>query len=434
MFGSQLFLKKIRHSADERVRIVHRMKAKPRQRGYIVVMLALAMVTICGFAGLVVDAGFGEYVKRQAQAAADAGAKAAAYELAAGRTGSISAAALQDTANNGFTNGTQNVTVTVNRPPASGAYASKSSYVEVIVAKTINTTLMSVLGFRSVTVRARSVATGGSVGNCIYVMNSSASSALKTSGTGTITTSCGIFVNSSASPAATLSGSASISAPSINIVGGYSVSGGGASFNPTPTTGVATSSDPLASVPAPAVGTCTYTNTRITSSATLNPGVYCGGITLTAQANVALNAGTYILLGGGLSLAAPSQISGSGITFYNTYDSTHSFSGISFSGGSQGTLSAPTTGPLAGILFFEDRSVSGSNNSFTGNSSSSLTGALYFLKSGLTYSGDSSTGTPPAYTIIVADQLTLTGNGTVGSDYTSLPGGSPLKSGVVFAE
>src|SRR6266849_8305979 len=135
-------------------------RSRSGQRGYVLFTMAAAIIGVVGFAGLVMDLGYGEYTRRSAQAAADAGAKAASLEILGGSTSYIDSAAQQDTANNGFKNGSDGVTVTVNHPPASGFYAAKGAYAEVIVSKTINTSFMSILGFPTMTVKARAV--GGS--------------------------------------------------------------------------------------------------------------------------------------------------------------------------------------------------------------------------------------------------------------------------------
>src|SRR6266446_6893212 len=122
-------------------------RSRCSQRGYILFTMAASVISLVGFAGLVMDLGYGEYTRRCAQAAADAGAKAAALEILGGYTDDIESAAKQDTANNGFKDGSGKVTVTVNHPPDSGSYASNKGYAEVIVSKTVNTSFMSVLGF-----------------------------------------------------------------------------------------------------------------------------------------------------------------------------------------------------------------------------------------------------------------------------------------------
>jgi hypothetical protein len=100
-------------------------------------------------------------------------------------------------------------------------------------------------------------------------------------------------------------------------------------------------------------------------------------------------------------------------------------------GNSQANFSAPTSGSLAGILFFQDRAVSsGSGSTINGNSSSTFDGAIYFATTTVTFNGNSSAN---GYSIVVANQLVLNGNSRLGSNYTSLTNGSPIK-GTILAE
>jgi len=216
------------------------------------------------------------------------------------------------------------------------------------------------------------------------------------------------------------------------VVGGDSVSGG-ASLSPAPTIHAAAQSDPLAYVPAPAVGSCGWIGLSVSGGATqtLSPGVYCGGISLSGGSKITLNSGTYILLGGGLNISGGSTVTGTGVTFYNTYNSSHGYGAISISGGCPVTLTAPTTGSLAGMLFFQDRGLaSGAASSFSGGASLNLTGALYFPTTSISYSG----GVGAAYTILVVKTLSFSGGVTVNNDYSSLAAGSPVKGSAALSE
>ena len=57
-----------------------------------------------------------------------------------------------------------------------------------------------------------------------------------------------------------------------------------------------------------------------------------------------------MLAGGGLSAMANDD-EGTGVTFYNT-TGTGGYKAINLTGGSTANFSAPTSGPLTGILFF----------------------------------------------------------------------------------
>src|SRR5258708_9870690 len=62
-------------------------------------------------------------------------------------------------------------------------------------------------------------------------------------------------------------------------------------------------------------------------------------------------------------------------------------------------LTAPTTGPTAGVALFQDRLIcngngnnnNGCNNSVSGGTNNGITGAIYFPKSAVTYTRGNST-------------------------------------------
>jgi hypothetical protein len=169
------------------------------------------------------------------------------------------------------------------------------------------------------------------------------------------------------------------------------------------------------------------------NTVTLQPGVYEGGISITGNANVTFAAGTYILAGGGLSVTGNSTIQGTGVTLYDTSSSKYSYGPINLTGNETADLSAPTSGALEGILFFQDRSVptGSAGSSVVGNSSSIFNGVVYFPTTSLTYTGNSGGS---GYTFLIADSITVTGNSsmTIGNNYSSLANGSPIKSVALY--
>jgi hypothetical protein len=201
---------------------------------------------------------------------------------------------------------------------------------------------------------------------------------------------------------------------------------------------VIAASDPLAYVQAPTVGSCAHTNFRLsgtTGSVTtpyeLYAGTYCGGIAVTGNAWMHFNSGTYVLAGGGMNISSNTVMTGTAVTFYNT-TGTGGYGAISMNGNTSANLSAPTSGPLAGILFFQDRSIpsTAASSTISGNSTSTFDGALYFPTTQVTFGGNSSAN---GYSIVVADRLMLSGNSTVGNNYSSLSNGSPIR-GTILAE
>ena len=168
------------------------------------------------------------------------------------------------------------------------------------------------------------------------------------------------------------------------------------------------------------------------NTVTLSPGTYYGGISITGNANVTFRSGTYILAGGGLNVTGNSTLTGSGVTFYDSSATGYSYAPINLTGNETANLSAPTSGSLAGMLFFQDRSVaSGTGSKVVGNSSSTFDGAVYFPTTSVQYTGNSSGS---GYTFLIADSITMTGNTsmTIGTNYSSLAAGSPIKSSTLF--
>ena len=399
-------------------------------------LTALGLLVLLLMAGLGVDVGYLRYQKQQMQKAADAGAVAGAsvmiYDGSSSPT--ITTAAQADAAANGYTNGTDGISVQVNVPPQTPGdpFAGKDNYVEVIVAQTRPTFFMRVGGFDNVYVRSRAIASAvGSSDGCIYALDPTDKKTFLVNGNVTISSNCGILVRSSDGDALHKNGvSGSVDASSIGVVGGYSGSG----FNPTPSTGIAPFNDPLASVKAPTNFNTScdsaHTNLHITKDTELTLGTYCGGITISGSPNVTFDAGTYVLLGGGMSVTGSATLTGGGVTFYNTGNSTYPYAPIKMAGSSSTTLTAPTSGPLAGILFFQDRSITDQKlNTFDGSNGAIYTGVLYFPTTPLRY-----TGTPVnnAYEIIIAWTLEFNGNTTITNHYTTLPnGGSPIQSAVL---
>jgi hypothetical protein len=420
-----MLLKKVTRSLSPRT-------VRRRQKGYVLFTMAATSIVICAFAGLVVDLGYAEFVRREAQTAADAGAKSAAFQIKNGHTDSIAAAAKQDTANNGFTDGSGGVTVTMNHPPLTGNYTGNNSYVEVIVTKSLSTSFMSIVGAPTVNISTRGVGGSGG-GGCVYALDPTAQDAIIASGSASLSTGCGIVDESDNSKGLETSGGACMTGSSIQVVGNYN----GSCISPSPTTGITSPGDPLAGkYIAPTPGGCDYTNWH-NAGTTISQGTYCGGITISSSGTtVTASAGRYILLGGGLTVSGGANLAGSGVTFYNTYNGTYSYKPFVISGGSATQLSAPTSGAYEGLLFWQDPALPSNQwnqqNTVSGGSATQFQGIIYLPNTPLVYSGGSSNSA--AYTVIVADKITFSGPSVLNDDYSSLSSGNPVKTTAIVAE
>jgi hypothetical protein len=402
----------------------HLLNRLKTEDGQVLVLTGLALMVLLLAVSLGVDVGYLRYQKQQMQKAADAAAIAGA--AARIYNGDYTDAARNDSAANGFTDGQNGITVTVNNPPASGPFAGNSSYVEAIVAQAQPTFFARVGGFTSVNVRGRAVAYGANGKDCIYALDpNNDPSTFLVDGSVTISSACGIVVDSTSSSAINKNGvGGSVVASSIGVVGGYVGSG----YTPTPTTGIVPVSDPLAGVPAP---THYSTNCSTQTGPNFTPDTFCG-IRISGSGTYTFAPGLYIILGSGITVTGSPTISGTGVTFYLTKDASHAYGGVTMPGSGSVSLSAPTDssqGGIPGILFFQDRSVavgtSNSGNNFGGSSGSGFVGSMYFPTTALTYKGTPNLVSTES--IIVAYTLDFRGNTSI-LDYTMLAGGSsPIK-------
>jgi Flp pilus assembly protein TadG len=432
------------------------MRFGSRNGQAIILVVVAASLILIGALGFAIDGGQVYAQRQMAQAAADAAAEAGIMSILRGtnatstHTFGTGVAPIQSSTcttsdgrtpcvyarNNGF-GGTSSDTVTLSYPSSVTGVTLASVTVpafEVTVQRTVNTGFIQFLkGPSSTTISAKSIA--GIVGtvspDSIIVLGSGANAFTAANGASVSVSGGGIQVDSSNSSAVSLSGGATVTAGSFGIVGSDSITNG-ASANPTPTTGVSTVPDPFASLASPTVGSCSFTNYSLGGGATqtLNPGTYCGGITVANGATATYNPGMYIINGGGLNLAGGTTNTGTGVTFYLT-GTNSTYSSVSISNGVSATFSAPTTGTYTGILFYQDRTiVTSSNATFSGGSSMTLTGSLYFPTTSVSFSNGSGSA---GYTAIVASKVSFTGGTSIKYDSTGKKTGL-FQSGVTLLQ
>ena len=72
-------------------------------------------------------------------------------------------------------------------------------------------------------------------------------------------------------------------------------------------------------------------------------------------------------------------MNGTGVTIILTSSTSGNYATVTIDNGATVTLSAPTSGTTAGIVFFGDRRASATNsNNFGGGAAVNITGAVYF--------------------------------------------------------
>jgi len=389
------------------------------QSGSYVIISALLMPVLVGTAGLGTEVGWWYYKHKNMQSAADSGAVSAATAASAGTDPSSEAKAV--TANYGYANGANNVTVTVNQPPKTGNHTSNSQAIEVIVSQPQQRLLSALFGSDPVLITARSVALPNSGTGCVLALNSSASPAVNVSGGNQLNLiKCNLYSNSSASPSLNVAGSASVAANQVGVVGDVS---GASSI--TATNGVKTHilpvADPYANVSPPARPSCTNGKIVVNSNGkttSLDPGCYTGSITVNAGAVLNLNPGIYYLDGASLSVAGNATITGSGVTLVFT-GSGSNWGTASIGSNATVDLTAPTSGATKGIVMYGDRNMpAGTAFNLTGGSTQNFGGAIYLPRANLSFSGGN--GTSTSCTKIIADTLTFSGTSNLQVNCTAL--------------
>jgi Flp pilus assembly protein TadG len=387
------------------------------------VLFALTATILIGAVGLAVDVGMWEAAHRKLQDAADSAAISAVVGFQAGVDVTTQADAVAASYN--FVNGVAGATVTANRPPVSGSHAGDNSAVEVIVSQPQARLFSAVFGGQPVNEFARSVAIQ-TANACILALDQTASNAISAQGSVSFNgNGCSIYSDSN-DPTSSVNagGTATMEAVQIGAVGAFS---GQANMTaPDGFTHGGVIADPYAYVTPPAYSGpnapfqfsgCDQKNFSSHTTQTIYPGVYCGGMKLAAGANVTMAPGIYYMYAqnppDAMSVSGSATLTGSGVTIVFTGSGTN-WATANFSGGANINLSAPTSGPTAGIVLFGDRNtpIPPTVNQYytenlTGGLNQTLSGVTYFPKAAVNFAGNSSSFNGCAQ--IVADTVQLSG-------------------------
>jgi hypothetical protein len=439
-------------------------------------LVAITLTGILGAVAVALDGGLMLDNRRRIQAAADAAALAAATDLFANYAtyggvdtpGTAATSAQATAAANGYTNGA-NATVTVNipptfvgNPPVSGNYKGKTGYAEVSITFNQARGFSGIFGSGSLPLTARAVACGsvGDVG--IMCLDDVVTESAQICGKVSILNGGQIYVNSKGTVTNTeFSGSAGTSI----VLSGATLTTGGINVYSTSLLSKVNSStitytnggslktflpqltDPLANIAEPSPTGTTYGNATsgysVTTSTTLQPGQYPGGIQIAAGTgsgsgstastiSVTLAAGNYYLGNssgaGTFTIASTASVTGTGVMFYNQMgDNFSPFAGAV-------SISPPTTGTYRGISFWQPRS-DPMEIHISGSANVSMPGTWYNIGGSYTTGengGNSSTGefdinpaTGATFSIgsYICDQAEwFQGTGATGGTLTMNPG------------
>lgn len=289
----------------------------------------------------------------------------------------------------------------------------------------------NIFGFpekKPININSRATQIGGgeaSTNICVVGLNQTAERTISLSRTAQLTANdCAVISNSTSSRGMQVLQRAELKAANI-FSGGGAVGAQNASYLPEPVQDYPALQDPLRNRVAPKFEDCDYNGfqTHKDESATLKPGVYCGGIDVFQGSKVELEPGIYIIKGGALAVQNDSSLVGEGVGFYFEGQAAR----FRFLHQSSVKLSAPVDGPMAGLLFFDEREPvfedpddeGVKSHVISSANARSLVGTIYLPMGRLVIDSTEPIADESEYTALVVNQLQLVGKPklVLNSDY-----------------
>jgi Flp pilus assembly protein TadG len=399
------------------------------QRGSVMVAAAFVLPAMIFGTGVAVDVSRWYNLKAAAQNAADAAALSTVREAAlAGMTDQKLAELAKLFARAALGDAGLNAIISASAAPLDGSLTvnvkvkGQPSFGRILGLTEMNA---------DVSATARLV---GKMKICLLALETGKSKTMEASKAAKITaTDCSFFINSKDAKAILVKDTAKFSAQLICSAGGYD--GSSLNFAPQPKRDCPPIPDPLAKRPPPTAGNCDYTKHVVDKGAVfLKPGVYCGGLRVTGSAVAKLDPGIYVMRDGTLSIEDSATLEGKDVGFYmQGKEST-----IYLDSKTTIDLSAPVTGEMAGLLFYEDRGVTKSDkHRIYSENAHTLLGTIYLPKGHLYIESNKPISQKAAYTIIVAGQIEMTAgpelflNANYGASPVPVPAGMGALVGAV---
>ncbi len=389
------------------------------RRGSVAILTALVLPVSLGVMALGVDVSNWELTRVRLQGIADAAAMAGAarYAQSTDAPASVTTAANVAELNGvpaGTRTGTGTNTVTDNYGDWSTSFSTDTSGTTPKVTAQVETSAPVWFG-RILTSATKQMLSATAVA-AVYPNTSGGQAcilALKGESSG-ITTYVDFSVSGNTSIASqncgvrsdgslTLSGNATIAVPTVIASGTISRSGNAQIDCPTSSAcsqaGIAQIPDPFYSTYNSALTIPTGVSAGSHSGNTYNQGEYTN-LSFSGNGTYTLNPGVYYVTGS-INVSGNVTLTGNGVTLISN-------GGISMSGNVNINLTAPSTGPTAGLVY--GTSSTGSI-SLSGNSNVVLSGAVYAPKASVSVSGNSSQYTTRSNCLnIVASTVGFSGN------------------------
>lgn len=401
--------------------------------GNALAICAAAMPLVIGAAGLAIDTVQLSLARRELQRSADSGALAGAYAINQNpsstgtiRSGYATAGVTRDLELNN--NLPMSATPVVENAPTSGTWASNPNAVRVQLQTSRSLSFFSFFNAAPKIITAEATAMIVREGEfCMLALEDGNATGISAGGNATIDITCGMSTNARGPSAITATGSSSIIASPIMAVGGVPTS---ANFNGADLVPYsAVQQDPFGSVPPPTIpaGTpCTPLDVQPNDPPlSVGPGNVCwSGADIKGTVNIAPGTTVYVD-GGTLSFGSQAHVTGTDVAFVltssNATSNPASIAELDMNGGADLDITAPGSGPYAGIAFYMDRRAPvGRTIRYNGNSGSTINGAMYFPTAYFEYLGNAQMAATCIQ--LIARRLSFSGNGTIRNSCSS--GGS----------
>lgn len=381
-------------------------------RGNVLILMGLSMPLLVGLAGLGTDTIQWTLMKQQLQRSADSAALNGAYAKA--QSDSVSANANRDLTKtlDGYTG----VGITIENAPAAGSFAGNTRAVKVILTYSKALPFSSMFLPTPPLIRVEAVAAVLNNGDyCVISLEDTNATGITFSGSSIVDLGCGVATNSTGSDAVTADGATRVTASPVAAVGAVPASNNyraGTQLIPysiPQRNPFASLGDPSGDLPALCDGNSLTVNNG--QNITINPGCFTN---ITVRGTLTMNPGTYYIKGGDFETNAQSVITANGVTIILTGGGS-SIGQVKMNGGANIAMSAPTSGPYKGVLFFKDPDAPASfNDVFNGGASGSFLGAIYMPTQTVTLNGNSTFTTDCLQ--IVSRKVVMTGNTTITND------------------
>lgn len=302
----------------------------------------------------------------------------------------------------------------------------------------------------------------GTTNICVIALEEDAAEAIEATKEARLEASqCAILSNSTSSAGISVSGQAKLTAHMICSAGG--ADGASMAFSPSPVYDCPVYDDPLANRMPPSIGACDHSNfsdngaSTVSSGETvasidgstpetlagydrldLSPGVYCGGVKLNGKVDAHLAPGVYVIKDGPLDVMGGARLFGEDVGFYFEGDKAV----FTFKGDSIVNLKAPSTGLMAGMLFWESAdSPDDQTHEILSENARELLGTIYLPKGVFRVDTKTNVADTSAYTAIIAKSLKLDGSPrlVLNADYasTTVPapdGVGPIGGGAILRD